>query len=120
MERSNHFLIGITSLRYCYVRNDSGLDISQAPAAEIWLSSRKAREGDDTATGEQFGNLKTCQNGNQILINQVKLYKDKRLQGLCYQGLPRKQIPFVKHYLLSDLQEKTISSNYLQSIFMGK
>ncbi len=62
--------------------------------------------------------LKTCQNGNLILINQVKLYKDKRLQGFCYQGLPRKQIPFVKHYLLSDLQkEKTILTNYLQTIF---
>jgi len=94
--------------------------ISQVPTAEIWLSSRKAREGDGTATGEQFGNLKTCQNGNQILINQVKLYKDKRLQGFCYQGLPRKQIPFVKHYLLSDLQEKTISTNYLQRIFISR
>ncbi|MDZ8223873.1 hypothetical protein [Nostoc sp. ChiVER01] len=70
--------------------------------------------------GEQFRDLKTCQNGNQILINQVKLYKDKRLQGFCYQGLPRKQIPFVKHYLLSDLQEKTISTNYLQRIFISR
>ncbi|MEH2235752.1 hypothetical protein [Nostoc sp.] len=57
------------------------------------------------ATYEQLGNLKICQNGNQILINQVKLYEDKRLQGFCYQGLPRKQIPFVKHYLPSDLQK---------------
>lgn len=56
-------------------------------------------------TYEQLGNLKTCQNGNLILINQVKLYKDKRLQGFCYQALPRKQINFVKHYLLSDLQK---------------
>ncbi|MEH2311045.1 MAG: hypothetical protein V7K35_06380 [Nostoc sp.] len=69
-------------------------------------------------TYEQLENLKTCQNGNQILINQVKLYKDKRLQGFCYQGLPRRQITFAKHYLLSDFQkEKTISTNYLRRIF---
>ncbi|MEH1842411.1 MAG: hypothetical protein V7L20_27695 [Nostoc sp.] len=74
-------------------------------ATVIWLSTRKARKGDGAATGEQFVNLKTCQNGNLILINQVKLYKDKRLQRFCYQGLPRKQIHFVKHYLLSDLQK---------------
>ncbi|WP_292866176.1 hypothetical protein [Nostoc sp. LPT] len=49
--------------------------------------------------------LKTCQNGNQLLIVQVKLYEDKRLQGFDYQGLPPKQILFVKHYLLSDLQK---------------
>ncbi len=69
----------------------------------------------------KLGNLKTCQNGNPILINQVKLYKDKRLQGFYYQGLPRKQITFVKHYLLSDLQkQKTIFTNYLQSIFLSR
>jgi hypothetical protein len=54
------------------------------------------RFGHGAVTGEQFRNSKTCQNGNLIPINQVKLYKDKRLQGFCYQGLPRKQIPFVK------------------------
>ncbi|MEH1831502.1 MAG: hypothetical protein V7L29_05330 [Nostoc sp.] len=40
---------------------------------EIWLSTRKAAEGDGAATDKQSGNLKTCQNGNQILINPVKL-----------------------------------------------
>ena len=72
------------------IKKSKSTPISQAPAAEIWLSRRKAREGYGAATGEQLGNLKTCQNGNLILINQVKLYKDKRLQGFCYQGLPRK------------------------------
>lgn len=84
------------------------------------IIQQKSKRRPCAATGEQFGNLKTCQNGNQILINQVKLYKDKRLQGFCYQELPRKQIPFVKHYLLSDLQEKTISINYLQRIFISR
>ncbi|WP_322685781.1 hypothetical protein [Nostoc sp. DedQUE07] len=49
---------------------------------------------------------------------QVKLYEDKRLQGFDYQGLPPKQIPFVKHYLLSDLQkQKAISNNSLLNKF---
>lgn len=69
----------------------------------------------------KLGNLKTCQNGNQLLMIQVKLYEDKRLQGFDYQGLLPKPIPFVKHYLLSGLQkQKAIYNNYLQSIYLSK
>ncbi|WP_409878191.1 hypothetical protein [Nostoc sp. EfeVER01] len=55
------------------------------------------------------------------MMIQVKLYEDKRLQGFDYQGLPPQQIPFVKHYLLSELQkQKAIYNNYLPSIYLSK
>ncbi len=34
------------------IEKSESTPISQAPAAEIWLSIRKAREGDGAATGE--------------------------------------------------------------------